>query len=76
VDIINGLPGFEIVGLPNAAVKESTERVRTAIKGRAYFIFQVIQKFFSRGLRRKDIRHSFLFFIYNGNAFLNYIFFL
>ncbi|SEJ97105.1 magnesium chelatase family protein, partial [Propionispira arboris] len=32
VDIANGLPGFEIVGLPDAAVKESKERVRTAIK--------------------------------------------
>ena len=32
VDISNGLPGFEIVGLPDNAVKESKERVRTAIK--------------------------------------------
>ena len=32
VDVANGLPGFEIVGLPDAAVKESKERVRTAIK--------------------------------------------
>ena len=31
-DIANGLPGFEIVGLPDAAVKESRERVRAAIK--------------------------------------------
>lgn len=30
--ISNGLPGFEIVGLPDAAVKESRERVRAAIK--------------------------------------------
>ena len=30
-DIANGLPGFEIVGLPDAAVKESRERVRAAI---------------------------------------------
>ena len=28
VDRSNGLPGFDIVGLPDAAVKESRERVR------------------------------------------------
>ena len=31
-DIANGLPSFEIVGLPDVSVKESKERVRTAIK--------------------------------------------
>ncbi|HAG04485.1 MAG TPA: magnesium chelatase [Lachnospiraceae bacterium] len=31
-DISKGFPGFEIVGLPDNAVKESKERVRTAIK--------------------------------------------
>ena len=30
--ISNGLPGFEIVGLPDAAVKEARERVRAAVK--------------------------------------------
>ncbi len=35
-DIANGLPGFEIVGLPDAAVKESRERVRAAIKNAGY----------------------------------------
>ncbi len=30
--ISNGLPGFEIVGLPDAAVKEARERVRAASK--------------------------------------------
>ncbi len=28
----NGLPGFDIVGLPDAAVKESTDRVKAALK--------------------------------------------
>ena len=28
-----GLPAFDVVGLPDAAVKESRERVRAAIKG-------------------------------------------
>ncbi|MBM7581239.1 magnesium chelatase family protein [Caldicoprobacter guelmensis] len=32
VDISNGLPTFDIVGLPDTAVKESKERVRAAIK--------------------------------------------
>ncbi len=32
VDINNGLPAFDIVGLADAAVKESKERVRSAIK--------------------------------------------
>lgn len=32
VDLSQGLPAFDIVGLPDNAVKESRERVRTAIK--------------------------------------------
>lgn len=32
VDISNGLPSFDIVGLPDAAVKESKDRVRSAIR--------------------------------------------
>ena len=31
-DVSNGLPGFDIVGLPDASVKESRDRVRAAIK--------------------------------------------
>lgn len=31
-DVANGLPAFDIVGLPDVAIKESKERVRTAIK--------------------------------------------
>ena len=30
-DIGNGLPAFDVVGLPDAAVKESRERVRAAM---------------------------------------------
>ena len=30
--ISNGLPGFDVVGLPDAAVKEARERVRAAAK--------------------------------------------
>ncbi|GAA3406695.1 YifB family Mg chelatase-like AAA ATPase [Paenibacillus hodogayensis] len=32
VDISNGLPYFQIVGLPDSSVKESTERVRSALR--------------------------------------------
>ena len=32
VDVSNGLPAFDIVGLPDTAVRESKERVRTAIR--------------------------------------------
>jgi magnesium chelatase family protein len=32
IDISNGLPQFHIVGLPDSAVRESAERVRSAIK--------------------------------------------
>ena len=32
VDISNGMPDFQIVGLPDVSVKESKERVKTAIK--------------------------------------------
>lgn len=35
-DISNGLPSFDIVGLPDAAVKESRDRVRAAIKNNGY----------------------------------------
>ena len=31
-DIHSGLPGYELVGLPDTAVKESRERVRSALK--------------------------------------------
>lgn len=36
VDISDGFPKFELVGLPDSAVKESVERVRTSIKNSNY----------------------------------------
>ena len=36
VDVGAGLPAFDIVGLPDTAVKESRERVRAAIKNSGY----------------------------------------
>ena len=35
-DLATGLPNFDIVGLPDAAVKEARERVRAAIKNNGY----------------------------------------
>src|SRR5262245_30392637 len=32
VDIANGIPAFNIVGLPDAAVQEAKERVRSAVR--------------------------------------------
>ncbi len=36
VDIMRGLPSFSMVGLPEAAVRESRERVKAAIKNSGY----------------------------------------
>lgn len=36
VDVSQGLPGFYICGLPDAAVRESKDRVRTAIKNSGF----------------------------------------
>ena len=35
-DISNGMPAFDVVGLPDAAVKEAKERVRSAIKNTGF----------------------------------------
>lgn len=36
VDVSSGLPSFEIVGLPDITVKESKERIKTAIKNSGF----------------------------------------
>ena len=36
VDVTNGLPAFEIVGLPDAGVRESRIRVKSAIRNSLY----------------------------------------
>lgn len=38
VDVSNGLPSWEIVGLPDTSVKESKERVRAAIKNSGHYL--------------------------------------
>ena len=45
VDLTKGLPGFTIVGLPDNAVKESRERVQSAIGN--YRIFSTSQETYS-----------------------------
>ena len=35
-DLSQGLPGFDVVGLPGAAVKESRDRVRAAMKNSGF----------------------------------------
>ena len=37
IDIRRGLPGIDIVGLPDSAVKEAKERVRVAIKNSGFY---------------------------------------
>lgn len=38
VDVSDGLPSWDIVGLPDTSVKESKERVRAAIKNSGHFL--------------------------------------
>jgi magnesium chelatase family protein len=38
VDVAGGLPGMVVVGLPDAAVQESRERVRAALKNAGYLV--------------------------------------
>lgn len=39
VDVSAGMPAWDIVGLPDASVKEAKERVKTAIKNSGYELF-------------------------------------
>ena len=38
IDISPGLPGFHVVGLPDAAVSESADRVRTALRNAGFLL--------------------------------------
>lgn len=54
-DVSSGLPRFDIVGLPDAAVKESKERVRSAIKNSGYaFPYGAITVNLAPADRRKE----------------------
>jgi magnesium chelatase family protein len=53
IDLATGLPSFTIVGLPNAAVRESRERVTSAIKNNG---FKLPQKRITVNLAPADVR--------------------
>lgn len=53
IDIARGLPSFTIVGLPNAAVRESRERVTAAIRNNG---FKFPQKRITVNLAPADVR--------------------
>ena len=53
IDLATGLPSFTIVGLPNAAVRESRERVTSAIKNNG---FKFPQKRITVNLAPADVR--------------------
>ena len=53
IDLATGLPSFTIVGLPNAAVRESRERVTSAIKNSG---FKFPQKRITVNLAPADVR--------------------
>jgi len=36
VDVANGLPSFSVVGLPDASIRESRDRIRSAITNTGY----------------------------------------
>ena len=36
IDVLNSLPGISIVGLPDAAINEARDRVRSAVKNSGY----------------------------------------
>ena len=50
VDLERGLPGFEIVGLPDMAIRESRERVRTALKNSGFPPVCIFRPVSGRGL--------------------------
>jgi len=53
VDIANGLPSFSVVGLPDAAIRESRDRIKAAIKNTG---FKFPEKRITVNLAPSDIR--------------------
>lgn len=53
VDISSGMPSWEIVGLPDTSIRESRERVKTAIKNSGY---EVLSRKYIINLSPADIR--------------------
>lgn len=58
VDVQNGLPSFDVVGLPSTAVKEAKERVRSALKNSGFsFPLQRITVNLAPADKRKEGSH-------------------
>ena len=57
VDVSNGIPNFEIVGLPDAAVRESRERVRSAVKnsGRSFPVTRITVNLAPADLKKEGV---------------------
>ena len=52
VHVSNGLPGFTIVGLPDAAVRESRDRVRAALLSSGLPCLMAATRFSARSMKR------------------------
>ena len=57
VDVSNGMPSFDVVGLPDVAVKESRERVRSAIKnsGRNFPVTRITVNLAPADLKKEGV---------------------
>ena len=55
VNLAFGIPAFDVVGLPDLAVKESRERVRAALKNCGYEGPYIIEREISGDQQTKDI---------------------
>ena len=60
VDLSNALPGFEIIGLPDAAVKEAKDRVRAGIKnsGFSFPAKRVVVNLAPAGVRKEGTHYD------------------
>ena len=60
VDIIKGLPGFTIVGLPDSTIRESRERIRSAIENSGYEFppFNFIVNLAPAGFRKEGANYD------------------
>lgn len=61
-DLSQGLPGFDVVGLPGAAVKESRDRVRAAMKnsGFAYPVSRITVNLAPADIRKEGSVYDLL----------------
>lgn len=57
VDVTNGLPCLEIVGLPGTTIKESKERIRSAIRNAG---FEMMNKRITVNLSPADLKRMVL----------------